>query len=110
MEKYGHEYPWQSPEIKEKIRETNIEKYGIGNPWSDSSLDNIILSSPDNIIKTPNGETNRFAEMRKIVLEVEPKDYIFNLEYSPTSELIYAKKLKIKDPTNYTTELKLSKI
>ena len=32
LERYGCEYPWQSEEVKEKIKQTNLERHGVENP------------------------------------------------------------------------------
>lgn len=106
----GVDYPFQSDKIQQMCRESiDLEEYGIGDPWVDSSLDGDILKAPGKPLTLPNGEINRFAEMRKIVLGLKPKDYVYDLGYCPARELELSKKLGIKDDTNYSTELKLSK-
>ena len=109
LKKYGVETPSQAPEIKEKIFSKQARLMGIGDPWSYGGLDSAINNMPNHPIILPNGEINRFAEMRKIILGLEPSDHLFNLGYCITRELELAKKLGIKDDTNYSTELKLSK-
>ena len=105
--KYGVENISQIPEICERAKLTRIENYGEGDPWVDDRLDSLILQDPDKTIILPNGEINRFAEMRKIVLELKPKEYLFDIGYGYVSEIVYAKRLGIKDPISFTTELKL---
>ena len=38
LEKYGVENPFQSEEVKQKIRETNREKYGVENPFQSEEV------------------------------------------------------------------------
>jgi hypothetical protein len=32
LDRYGVENPWQAKEVKEKIKKTNLDKYGVENP------------------------------------------------------------------------------
>jgi hypothetical protein len=38
MDKYGVEYPIQSPEIRERIKKTMIEKFGVDNPTKSKEI------------------------------------------------------------------------
>jgi len=40
LEKYGVENPWQSEEVKEKIKNTNLEKYGVEHPLKNQDIKN----------------------------------------------------------------------
>ena len=99
----------QHPEIHKRAEAARIKNCGMGDPWVDDILDDIILSNPDEFIRLPNGEINRFAEMRKIVLGLKPKEYLYDIGYSYESEIVLSKRLGIKDRATFTTELKLRK-
>lgn len=108
-EKYRVDNVSQHPEIHKRAETARIKNCGMGDPWVDDTLDDMILSNPDEFIKLPNGEINRFAEMRKIILGLKPKEYLYDIGYSYESEIVLSKRLGIKDRTTFTTELKLSK-
>jgi len=38
MEKWGVEYPIQNPDIKSKIQQTMIEKFGVDNPTKSKEI------------------------------------------------------------------------
>lgn len=47
LEKYGVENPFQSEEIKKKIKETNLERYGVDNPSKAEEIKKKIISKKD---------------------------------------------------------------
>jgi len=40
--KYGTDFPWQSEEVKDKIKKTNLERYGVENVFSNNNIKNKI--------------------------------------------------------------------
>ena len=59
LERYGVDNPAKVEEIKEKIRNTNIERYGVKNPWSSDKIKDKIKKTNlerygvDHVFKSP---------------------------------------------------------
>lgn len=98
LTKYGVDHNFKSPEIRAKIKQTNLAKYGTSSPMQSVEFRRSYDKRYDNLIKAfecgPTKETWNFL--------------IQNYSYSQS--LIYLKKLGLKNPKRFTPEEQIAQI
>jgi len=77
LERYGVEYPSQSEEVQEKVRQTNLERYGVENPSQSEEVKE--KKKQTNLerrgVEHPSQNPEIFSKMRKSAFRF--KDYEF---------------------------------